>query len=219
MANRLNRAMPLLQGVAVADAMVPPRLVLAADLPLTEAMHRLESESVPGAPVVDADGRFVGTVARIGRSDPDGHYCVLDFVDRAAVTVPPDASVDLAIEALVPERHWLPVVDAQRHVRGVIGLREVVAAYRRAVQQEIGRFATVAADVEIADVVVAAESPLVGSALGDGQLPDGVIVAGVLREDTSLPPSAATTLAADDVLTLLGRRAELDAVAALLTAP
>ncbi|MGH2877849.1 MAG: CBS domain-containing protein, partial [Solirubrobacteraceae bacterium] len=58
----MRLGLPLLGRVQVAEAMAPPRAVLAADLPVAEAVERLVQAGVPGAPVVDSEGRFRGTV-------------------------------------------------------------------------------------------------------------------------------------------------------------
>ena len=61
-ASRLQFGLPLLSLVHVTDAAVPPRLVLEAATPLEDARAKIEASGVPGAPVVDEEGLYLGTV-------------------------------------------------------------------------------------------------------------------------------------------------------------
>jgi chloride channel protein, CIC family len=61
-ASRLQFGLPLLNLVEVAKAATPPKLVLRDDTPLGEALDKLRTAGVPGAPVVDEDGWYLGTV-------------------------------------------------------------------------------------------------------------------------------------------------------------
>ncbi|MGC8472400.1 MAG: TrkA C-terminal domain-containing protein [Acidimicrobiales bacterium] len=45
----------------MADAAAPPRLVLRDDTPLDEAREKMQASGVPGAPVVDSEGLYLGT--------------------------------------------------------------------------------------------------------------------------------------------------------------
>ncbi len=61
-ASRLQFGLPLLSFVGVADASRPPKVVLRDDAPLAVALEELRDAGVPGAPVVDEGGHYVGTV-------------------------------------------------------------------------------------------------------------------------------------------------------------
>jgi len=61
-ASRLHFGLPLLSLVHVSDAATTPRLVLVDTTPLAEARDQLREAGVPGAPVVDAEGLYRGTV-------------------------------------------------------------------------------------------------------------------------------------------------------------
>lgn len=50
--------------VSVGEAMSSPAIVIEADRPVTEAATRMLDEAINRLPVVDADGRLVGIVAR-----------------------------------------------------------------------------------------------------------------------------------------------------------
>jgi CIC family chloride channel protein len=68
-ASRLQFGLPLLSSIHVAEAATEPRLLLRDDLPLADALDELRSAGVPGAPVVDEDGLYLGTVdvSRVSR--------------------------------------------------------------------------------------------------------------------------------------------------------
>ena len=59
-AHRYRFAMPLLAAVSIGDAARQPRLVVGADESVADVRNRIEAAGVPGAPVVDGDGRVVG---------------------------------------------------------------------------------------------------------------------------------------------------------------
>ena len=61
-ASRLQFGLPLLSLVQVVDAATPPKLTLRDTTPLGEARDELRTAGVPGAPVVDGDGYYLGTV-------------------------------------------------------------------------------------------------------------------------------------------------------------
>ena len=62
-ARRLTAGLPLLATIPTARAMVVPRLVLPNSATASEAIERTQAAGVSGAPVVDAAGRFEGTIA------------------------------------------------------------------------------------------------------------------------------------------------------------
>jgi CIC family chloride channel protein len=61
-ASRLQFGLPLLALVQVVDAATPPKLVLRDTMLLVEARDELRAANLPGAPVVDGDGLYLGTV-------------------------------------------------------------------------------------------------------------------------------------------------------------
>ena len=61
-ASRLQFGLPLLNLIQVAKAATPPKVVLRDDTPLADASEELRAAGVPGAPVVDGDGWYLGTV-------------------------------------------------------------------------------------------------------------------------------------------------------------
>ena len=62
-AQRILTGMPLLDTVPVREAMAPPRLVITGGTPVGSVREQLLGAGLTGAPVVDGDGRFEGTVS------------------------------------------------------------------------------------------------------------------------------------------------------------
>jgi H+/Cl- antiporter ClcA/CBS domain-containing protein len=61
-ASRFQFGMPLLALLHVGEVAKPPRVVFVDDAPLSFALDTLQRAGVPGAPVVDHDGLYLGTV-------------------------------------------------------------------------------------------------------------------------------------------------------------
>lgn len=62
LAHRLRASMPLLGAVSVSEVMSKPRLVLEGSTPIGSSLAEMRQRDVPGAPVVDETGAFIGTV-------------------------------------------------------------------------------------------------------------------------------------------------------------
>ncbi|MFH5243588.1 TrkA C-terminal domain-containing protein [Antrihabitans spumae] len=217
----MQRGMPLLGGVTVASVLTEPRLVLSESTRAAAAFEAMSAVSVPGAPVVDEHGRFVGAVFTDVLSTElqtrKGDTSLGRWLDASAPTVAVAATLADAVDALPDGHRWLTVVDDQRLVRGIVGVREIVHGYRTAVQVDVERFGKVSANADLIDVRVGETSTAVGRELGDNAVPDGVIVVSILRGDSVLPGAAAVALHAGDVVTLLGHQTDLEQVRALLT--
>ena len=214
---RLRRSLPLLARITVRDAMSAPRLVLDERTSAGVAAEQLAVAGVPGAPVVDSAGRYLGTV----------HPDVLDddtavgrLADATAPTVTDGASLDEALDALPAGQPWLPVLDEQRRVVGILAVADVVRGYRDALAADTRQLSTVATNAATFDAVIPADSPMAGRPLREASLPEGSIVLAIQRDTDLLAPSGDVTLAPGDLLTVLARpdhAAELHA--ALGTSP
>ncbi|MGN6415019.1 chloride channel protein [Flexivirga sp.] len=207
-AARLRQGLPLLARVPVADAMATPRLVLHENDHLTNAVERLSAAGIPGAPVVDVQERFLGTVTLAelrapAAKDPGG--AIRRRIDATAPSVETAATLDQAVDALPATVHWLTVLDDQRHVRGIVAFSDVVRAYHRMLRADAHRMSRVASSAGIQDVQVGAGSALVGRRLDEQMLPDGVIVVAVRRADAMLLGLGAVRLDVGDQITVLVR--------------
>lgn len=217
-AARLKQGLPLLGRVPVSEAMAVPRLVLQEDDQLAEAVDRLSAEGIPGAPVVDSQHRFLGTVALaelLGPAAKDPGGTLRRRVDATAPSVDTAATLDQAIDALPATVHWLTVLDDQRHVHGIVAFSDIVRAYHRALRTDARRMSRVASSAGIQDVQIGSRSPLVGRRLDEQVLPDGVIVVAVRRDDSMLLGLGAVHLEAGDQVTVLVRPDQQSAIRSL----
>jgi chloride channel protein, CIC family len=202
---RLRLGLPLLGRVHVAEAMSVPRAVLAGETPASAAVARLESAGVPGAPVVDPEGHFLGTVDLAGLRAGDPDMAVARSVDATAPSVSDDANLDVAIDAL-PEGHpWLTVLDTRRQVRGILAISDVVRAYHAAVRAEARRTSPAPATAGIAEIRIGEGSALVGRTLGEAALPEGTIVVSIRRGDSVLTGAGRVRMEAGDLVTVVAR--------------
>ncbi|GGB26173.1 hypothetical protein GCM10011492_15440 [Flexivirga endophytica] len=214
-AARLKQGLPLLGRVPASEAMAVPRLVLHEDDDLADAVKLLSTEGIPGAPVVDSRQRFLGTVALadlVGPAgkDPDG--TLRRQVDATAPSTDISATLDQAIDALPATVHWLTVLDDQRQVHGIVAFSDIVRAYHRVLRSDARRMSRVASSAGIQDVQVGVGSPLIGHRLDEQVLPDGVIVIAVRRSDSMLLGLGAVHLEVGDLVTVLVRPDQQDAI-------
>jgi H+/Cl- antiporter ClcA/predicted transcriptional regulator len=146
-ARRLVSGLPLLETMAVGEVMHRPNVVLDAAVPADDALAVLRHHDVPGAPVVDERGLFVGVVDadRLAEMPPEERSAPVGRVaDRQAATVAPELRASVAATALATaERDWTPVLDARRHVVGVLSSGDLVRGYRDVLLSSLRRIAGV----------------------------------------------------------------------------
>jgi CIC family chloride channel protein len=210
---RLLTGLPLLARIPVTDAMAAPRLVLPGTTPLPGALTRLAVAGVPGAPVIDAHGLFLGTITHDRLADPARTHpdrTIAAHVDATAPSVADDTTLDQALDALPAGQRWLTVLDARRHIAGILAVSDIARAYHRAARADARRLAHIAGNTHITDLRIDATSPLAGHPIGRAPLPGGAIVVSVQRGDAVLPGTAATTVHPGDTLTLLTRAVRKD---------
>jgi len=215
-AARLRFGLPLLGRVRVTEAMAVPRAVLSADQDVAAAIHSLERDAVRGAPVIDSEGRFRGTVGLRDLRDADPAAPLSRQVDASAASVTESSNLDQAIDALPEGRAWLTVLDEQRRVRGIIAITDVVRAYHAALRRDRDRLSRVSANAGVAEIRVGDGSALIGHPLAESALPDGTIVISVRRDDSVLLGLGSVQLRAGDLVTVLARPSRLGAVRELL---
>jgi H+/Cl- antiporter ClcA len=210
---RLLTGMPVLSNVAVRLAMSAPRLVLADGDTGAAARHAIEQANVPGVPVVDEAGRFVGTVSAGDFESPEARQKSLaSLADKSAPSVPDTATLDVALDALLTApSHWVSVLDDDRRVIGTISTSDVVRGYRLGLQASLRQLNGTADSSGMDQVEVAQDSPLVGQAIRESGLPLSIIVTTIERARDLVVPNGDTVLAASDQLLLIGEQADIDA--------
>ena len=114
-AQRLLLGMPVLANVSVRQAMAPPRLVITGGTSRRRLVGRSKHAGVTGAPVVDDEGRFEGTVALSDLSDERGTATRTTRGRWSTCRLPLSPNLehlDVAVDAMATaSEHWVPVLD------------------------------------------------------------------------------------------------------------
>ena len=222
-AARLQRSMPLLGSLDAAESMSKPRVVLATNVSVPAALDQLEAAGVPGAPVVDARGRFTGTVTRERLGEHAGDESpgtVARLADPTAQSGLVTDHLNAALEAMLLGRsNWIPVLDRDRHVAGIITAADIVSGYRRGLRTHLHQVSQVSPSTEALDVRVEPGAPAAEMTLRALHLPTGTIVMTLLRDDDMIPCHGDTILHAGDQLGVLTHVEDVDEVRPLFVAP
>ena len=128
--------------LTVADVMTTRLVTLSSEEHVLDGIDRLLQKEISGAPIVDADGRFLGTFSeksclnafavideeRRRRCDESMQFVrAKDCMQTSLVTVAPDCDVFDAISHLLANRiSGLPVVDHAGQFRGVFSERSAM---------------------------------------------------------------------------------------------
>jgi H+/Cl- antiporter ClcA len=199
---------------AVADFLTTPRLVFAGQDGVKEAAGKLDAEGLPGAPVTDQVGGFLGIASREQLAEAaraDGETSVgQHLLDPAAPTLTETDRLGSALASLLHSRlNWLPVLDQRRRVAGILSVSAVVRGYLRELRTPLRQAARSDPETTLIDVVVQEGSPLVGATLRAAGLPVHTVVTTVGRGSSSVVPGPNTVLRAADRLEVLTEDADI----------
>ncbi|MGH3249909.1 MAG: chloride channel protein [Trebonia sp.] len=202
-AGLLESGLPLLAAIPVSSAAVPPQLVLRAHGSASDALAGLRAASVPGAPVTDEHGTYLGTVSR-ERLAGAGGASLAATVDATASTVSATAALGTGIDALLQAGgQWVTVTDSQRRVTGILSAGAIVRSYRHALQASAGSLSQVSMSAAVAEDQIAPGSPLAGRTVHGAGLPPGCVIVSLRRDGEQVTVGGDTVLAAGDLVTAL----------------
>jgi len=212
-AQRLLIGMPVLANVPVRQAMASPRLVIDGKVSVRTAQDELSHQRLTGAPVVDSNGRFEGTISlhhlEAGKGAHDQR--VESFVDVTAPTVSDAAHLDVAVDAITTStEHWVSVLDSERRVVGTVATSDVVRGYRLGLLASLQKVNAADHAAGADRVLIGAGSRLAGQSLNDAGLPVSIIVTTIQRNRDLVVPTGSTKLQAGDELVLLGRSSDIE---------
>jgi chloride channel protein, CIC family len=217
-AQRLLLGMPVLANVPVRQAMASPQLVISGGTSVETAHDLLAHGGLTGAPVVDTNGRFEGTISlgRLEANEGPHEHRLASFVDVTAPTVSESAHLDVAVDAITTStQHWVPVLDSERTVVGTVATSDVVRGYRLGLLASLQKM-NADGDAAGSDrVLIGAGSPLAGQSLSKAGLPVSIIVTAIQRNQDLVVPGGSTKLEAGDELVLIGRSSDIDAIRAI----
>ena len=215
-AHRLQFGLPLLSDVTVSEVMAAPRIVLRTDCSVSEGLRRLQGAQVPGGPVADASGLFLGVVTvqsleEAAESRPNMPLGRL--TDVTAPSVQSNAALDVALDALSnTSESWVTVTDSGDAVVGIFTTSALIAGYRQALAMSTERLSKLSGDAVPIELCVEPGAAVAGRAIRDAALPTGTIVVTVQRNGGLLFPEGGTMFEPGDVVSALTRP---DDVAAL----
>jgi chloride channel protein, CIC family len=207
---QLLAGLPLLAAIPVTRAMAEPKVVVTAGHSTESVSWALERSGLSGAPVVDEDRRFEGTIARSRlEMSGDGRLVVGDLIDAGAPTVSVDSRLDVALESLTAAPQlWVPVLDDDRRVVGTLSVSDIVRAYRDELVTSAERVNGLGMTPGAAHVSVTAGTSVAGRTLRRAKLPPGLLVTSISRDGKVFFPDGETRLKVGDHLTVIGQGAE-----------
>jgi len=222
-ARRLVLGMPMLSAIKVAEVMQSPRSILPAAGDAGDAAAHLGGLHLPGAPVADETGRFVGvvTTAALERAaDAEVEIPVGRLADRQAPTLSPDAPLSEAVASLLAsERGWATVLDDARRVVGIVTNADLVTGYRRLLGTSMRRVTQSGTGAGLVEERIGETSPVAHRHLAEAGLPAGSVVVTVARGDELILPDAQTVLEPGDVVGALVPERNRERLLTLLAPP
>jgi len=208
-AHRFQFSFPLLNTLAVRDAMTTTPLVFTPDVRVDEAAALLASRDLHGAPVIGDGKRLLGivTIVDIERVSEleRGSTTVESITDGEPLTISSDATLDVAFESLAThEIGWMPVVDGrEQKLIGTISASDIVNTYRASLRWTVRRMRGLTVDTVMLETRIEKDSPLAGKALRELSLPSGTLIISVQRDGATVLPRGNTTLFPGDVATFI----------------
>ena len=200
-AHRFRLALPLLAAIPAGTAARVARLVLRADETALRGRNRLIEANLPGAPVVDRDGRFLGSIDRQGLEGSADERLVGSLeLDEGAVSA--DDSLVEALGLLTDlHRSWAPVV-AREQLVGILSARDVLGAYRGALASNVRQVRSIGPSGELIEAEIGRHSALANRTVAESAWPADTILVSVERGERLIIPRGDLRLEVGDQLTL-----------------
>jgi H+/Cl- antiporter ClcA len=203
-AHRFRFGLPLLPSLPVVEAMRPPRLILSGDTSAREAHDRLTELRLLGAPIVDANGSFEGTVDVGHLADAEPDTSVRSLMDDTPSAVRDDTTLDTVVEVFAADRvSWVPVLDSDHRVVGVIGTADLIAAYRRSLDASLRSLRSPFPGSVLVEERVGPDSRVAGLTVESAPWPSGTVVITIQRGDQLIFPEPSTEIQEADLLSVL----------------
>jgi CIC family chloride channel protein len=214
-AHRFRYSFPLLASLPVRDAMIALPAPSTPQTSVRTARELLTRLGARGLPVAGGDGTLVGIVSqqRLAAVAAEGQdqSKLADIMD-----VPPDPlRVDMPLDAALDcfaERGlgWLPVVDDQKRVVGMLSALGLARTYRQAAARGLRQGRSNVTDMKGFNLAITPASPLAGQTLRDVALPRDAIVVGVRRHGEVLVARGDTRIEVGDIAMVVTANAEYD---------
>jgi H+/Cl- antiporter ClcA len=200
-AHRFRFALPLMASIPAGDAARAPKLVLRSDSRAVEAGARLAAANLPGAPVVDPDGSFRGTVSVTALESAERDAPIRELADGGPVVSVDDGLDDVLGTLADHHAEWAPVLADGRLV-GILSARDVMGAYRRALAGNVRQVRGLRNDGVLLAAVLAPQTLLVGSSVAAAEWPRDVVLVSIERNGALIVPRGDVVLRAGDQVSL-----------------
>ena len=199
-----------------------PTLVLTADEPVPSALERIEEAGLRAAPVVSAEGRFLGVLPARLESGGQGRAAATagDQATTSGSVIAADSTLDTAIEQLALSRStWAPVVAADGKLVGTITSEALLRRYTRLVRASMRRLDALAGRGVLFEGQPSPDADLIGKSVAEVAWPLETYVLSVRRGDATVFATGKTKIARDDELVLVTRPECLEELGLLLGRP
>jgi CIC family chloride channel protein len=223
LAHRFGFGLPEAGAVPVTTLMSASPLILSAETTAAVALERIRTAGVPGAPVVNDDGAFLGTVESAGlastvREDPRSP--VGSMADGAAMTLPAEAGLDAAIDALPASAGgWVPVLDDDMRVLGIVTSANLAKGWQQTMQRSVHRLTEAARSSTVVEGEIIEGRGGAGCPVADLDLPAGAILVSVVRGGNVMVPTSVDHLEVGDMVAVVARAGDAGLVREALGLP
>jgi chloride channel protein, CIC family len=216
-AQQYRSSMPLMASLAAGNALHVPRCVAGLRDTAGDVLQRAQFMRVPGVPVLDDNGLYRGIVPLIALEEADPSTVIGSLVTAAHPTVRAEDGLDHVLEEMSDNGvSWVPVAD-DGHLIGVLSVRDVMRAYRRAMKGATGQLRGTSDAGTVVEATLAAGSVLVGRSIADVPWPRDAIVVAVQHGEALVVPRGDVVLSAGDRLSVFATSAAIQDVQELLT--
>jgi len=220
-----GRDMDVLASVKVAEVMDPNPVTVSPDVPASSLGGLFLQTNTHAFPVVDEEGNLWGIVSltdyrRAVGNNPNAKpdLKVRDIAVRSVIVAYPDETLRDVAQRMAPrDLSRLPVVDRKnpRKLLGVIRRNDIVHAYELGLVRRgfaVGDLPGAPPGTAVARFVLPDDSPLVGKTLAEIHIPEEFLLIHIDRAGQTLLPHGDTVLQAGDILTLLAREGDAEAL-------
>ncbi len=216
-ARKLTYGLPLLTAMKVADLVQPAVLRLASGTSASDALRMLRQASLPGAPVEDEDGVFIGTVKRsrleevVAAATADAGLG--DAIETSSPSMAISSKLDVGLELLLQSgMGWVPVTDDARHVVGILSASDLVSGYNKTLSAKVGYAYDLTTRALAVEERVGKGAPAAGRAIRDADLPPGCVVVWVQHQGVRSCASGSTEIAEGDIVSAIVAANEAEAL-------
>ena len=217
--HRYRTALPLMASLTVGQALRVPRCVANSREPAGRVAERAGFTRVPGVPVLDDSGQFTGIVRTATLAQAPADADVGTLVDTAFPTAQDTDALDHALEQMSDSGvNWLPVVEADHKLIGIVNVRDVMATYRLAMRGTSRRVQAPGVTGRIIEATVSPGSSLAGMAIEAIPWPRDAVVVAVQHGDALVVPRGHVVLVEGDRVSVFAAPAAVRDVQTLLSA-